>query len=246
MIAKGFKLVGIVSIGGVRWLRVLRMGVAAAVEHAPVLRNLGNVRTVVDVGANSGQFALVAKECFPNARLLSFEPLPAPVEKFKRVFAGEPQVAIHEVAIGPRAGEARIHVSRRADSSSLLPITTLQEQLFPGTAEVGTEPVKVGKLTDFLSGEDIAPPALLKLDVQGFELQALQGCEDLLDRFDWVYVECSFAELYAGQVLADAVVSWLRERGLRVTGVYNVSYDRNGQAMQADFLFARSAIQTEE
>ena len=52
-------------------------------------------------------------------------------------------------------------------------------------------------------------------DEQGFELTALQGCEELLDRFEWVYAECSFIELYEGQALADEVIAWLRERGLR-------------------------------
>ena len=46
-------------------------------------------------------------------------------------------------------------------------------------------------------------------------MTALQGCEELLDRFDWVFVECSFIEPYEGQALADEVIAWLRERGLR-------------------------------
>lgn len=240
LIAKGRKLASIVSIGGVRWLQALRVGVAAAVEHTSVLRNLGNVRTVADIGANSGQFALVAKECFPNARLFAFEPLSDPVGKFERVFAGDPQVVLHKAAIGPQAGEANIYVSRRDDSSSLLPITALQDRLFPGTAEEGTKLVRVGRLEDFLSEDDIEPPALLKLDVQGFELQALQGCEDLLHRFAWVYVECSFYELYAGQAYADTVIAWLREREFQLAGVYNMSRDVVGRAIQGDFLFRRS------
>lgn len=106
-----------------------------------------------------------------------------------------------------------------------------------GTAEIGTQPVRVARLADRLSEEDIEPRALLKLDVQGFELEALAGCEDLLDRFDWIYAECSFVELYAGQAFADEVISWLRERGFALRGVYNMTYDDSGQAIQADFLF---------
>jgi len=58
-----------------------------------------------------------------------------------------------------------------------------------------------------------------------------------LSRFSWVYAECSFIELYAGQALAGEIVSWLRERGFDLAGVYNMSYDRIGRAVQADFLF---------
>jgi len=46
-------------------------------------------------------------------------------------------------------------------------------------------------------------------------------------------------ELYKGQALADEVIAWLRERGFALNGVYNMAYDRNGKAVQADFLFGR-------
>ena len=77
--------------------------------------------------------------------------------------------------------------------------------------------------------------------MQGYELEALRGCGSLLAHFTWVYCECSFLPLYEGQALADEVIAWLRERGLRLVGVYNLAYDRGGQAVQADFLFQRAA-----
>jgi FkbM family methyltransferase len=73
-----------------------------------------------------------------------------------------------EAAVGPQAGEARIHVSARDDSSSLLPITARQSALFPGTAEAGTATIRVARLADEVPAADLAAPALLKLDVQGF------------------------------------------------------------------------------
>jgi hypothetical protein len=100
--------------------------------------------------------------------------------------------------------------------------------------------VKVAPLDEFLTPEQIIEPALLKLDVQGYELEALKGCETLLDRFAYAYVECSFMELYAGQALADEVVGWLQKRGFQLCGVYNMSYDKGGRAVQGDFLFSRA------
>ena len=218
--------------------RLLRHRVAAGVEHARILSGL-DCRTVVDIGANRGQFALVARQCQPHARIISFEPLPAAAAKFRAVFAGDDRVALHEVAIGPAPGNATIHVSRRDDSSSLLTITTTQVALFPGTGEVATATVRVAPLREFIPAADIQAPALIKLDVQGYELEALRGCEDLLDRFAYVYVECSFVELYAGQALADGVNAWLRVRGFKLHGEHNTIHDRGGRAIQADFLFAR-------
>ena len=237
--AKVCKLAGCLVVPA--WRHALRRyRVAAGVEHARVLRNLGAIRTVVDIGANRGQFALAARVCFPEARIVSFEPLGGPAAVYRAVFGRDDHAMLVEAAVGPQSGEAEIHLSARDDSSSLLPITAHQDELFPGTSEAGTAKIRVVRLADVLPAQEVAAPALLKLDVQGFELQALEGSEDVLPQFEWVYVECSFVELYAGQAFADEVIAWLRDRGFRLTGVFNMSYDRAGHAIQADFLFRKS------
>lgn len=237
------KIVKLLNILKVRSWRgaLLHHRVAAGVEHAPVLRNLGPVRMVVDIGANRGQFALAVRHCSKKARIVSFEPLPGPAEQWRAVFASDARAEVVEAAVGQQTGEAEIHVSARDDSSSLLPIAERQDALFPGTAEVGTAKIRVFRLMDALAATEIAAPALLKLDVQGFELQTLIGCEDLLEHFSWVYVECSFVELYAGQALADDIITWLHDRGFRLDGVYNLTYDEKGRAIQGDFLFMNTA-----
>lgn len=217
---------------------LLRHRVAAGAEHRRALGRL-SPRTVVDVGANRGQFALFARHCFPGARIIALEPLPTPAGCFLRLFADDPQVTLHRAALGPQSGDATMHVSGRDDSSSLLPIGEPQRRLFPGTGERSTVTIRRGRLSEFVGREPLERPALLKLDVQGYELEALRGSEDLLGQFEWVYAECSFAELYEGQALAEEVIVWLRERGYRVVTIDNVSRDQHGRAVQADVLFAR-------
>ncbi|MCK5857885.1 MAG: FkbM family methyltransferase [Abyssibacter sp.] len=139
------------------WRTALRrQGVAAGVEHAGVMRNPGPVRTVVDIGANRGQFALVARYCFRDARIVSFEPLTGPAALWRAVFASDGLATLEEAAVGPQAVDAEIHVSARDDSSSLLPIAARQSALFPGTAEAGTATIRVQRLADALPAEDIA------------------------------------------------------------------------------------------
>lgn len=213
--------------------------VLAGAEHRNVLTR--DLKMVVDIGANRGQFALAARRWSPQARVVSFEPLAGPADIFCREFEGDNQVVLHRTAIGPTSMKHQMHISARDDSSSLLPISSAQTAMFPGTGEVAITEVRVGPLNEFVVAEDVSAPAILKLDVQGFELDALRGCESLLHRFAWVYVECSFAELYEGQALAHEVIDWLHERGFVLSGVYNISYDREGKAVQADFLFERSS-----
>ena len=232
------KLVVILASGQGLWIRALSRGVPAGVEHRSVLGAM-NCRTVVDIGANRGQFALAARRRWPTARVISFEPLEKPASMFRRVFKRDDLVVLHEVAIGPSDEFGTMHLSRQDDSSSLLAITSLQDTVFPGTDEVGTVRVRVAPLAAFLDGDSIVEPALLKIDVQGYELEVLRGCEPLLARFDRIYCECSFVELYEGQALAGAVIQWLAERGCTLTGVFNTAYDGGGRAIQADFLFER-------
>ena len=218
---------------------LLRHRVAAGVEHLGVLKQLPEVATVVDVGANRGQFALAVSAVLPSATVESFEPLPAPAEVFRGLFSSAPNVRLHPFAIGPKRETTLIHISARDDSSSLLPISERQSELFAGTQETGQLRIEAGPLDAFLEREQIKSPALLKIDVQGFELQTLRGCESMLDRFSRIYVECSFVELYGGQAFAGEVIAWLRERHFELHGVFNMSYDSLGCAVQADFLFNR-------
>lgn len=232
------KLIAILRVAPYR-AALLRHWVAAAVEHGEALGVL-TLRTVVDVGANRGQFALFALHTFPAARIVSLEPLSVPAARFRRVFAKERRVTLHHAALGPETGQSTMHVSGHDDSSSLLPITDTQGRLFRGTNEVRTETVRTAPLSEFLDGDSIEEPALLKLDVQGYELEALRACGELLDKFTYVAAEGSFIELYEGQVLADDLVAWLRERGYQLVRSYGGISDEHGQPIQADMLFKRS------
>ena len=64
-------------------MRALVKGSAAGTEHGLVLQGI-NSNFIVDVGANRGQFALVARKVFPKARILSFEPLAEPIQTLRK------------------------------------------------------------------------------------------------------------------------------------------------------------------
>lgn len=221
------------------YLAALSKKVAAAIEHEAILKTI-NYSSVVDIGANKGQFSLVAKTVAPQTLILAFEPLSAPVSRFKCIFHNTQDINVYQFAISNSEGSSIIHVSQKEDSSSLLPIGKLQNQIFPGTKESHTETITTKCLDSVLTEEQIIMPALLKLDVQGFELNALKGCESLLHRFEHIYVECSFVELYEGQSLAHEVIAMLQAKNFKLKGIYNTYYDKNGIAIQADFLFQKN------
>ena len=213
---------------------LVREGVAATVEQSALLQRLA-CRTVVDVGANGGQFALTARRCLPGARIISFEPLPAPARKFRRLFGGDGLTTLHECGAGAESGTASMHVGRHDYSSSLLPYGEMRT-FYPGEKEARTVSVRLARLSDALSGDDLAAPALLKLDVEGYEIEALKGGEQLLSSFSWVLAEGSFVRLYEGQPLAADLIEWLRSKDWHLDGVYDCVY-RRGAAVQANLLF---------
>lgn len=78
--------------------RGLKDGVAMTLEHIPALKNL-KPELVVDVGANKGQFSLLARQLFPQARVIAFEPLSEPAMKFEKVLGGDQQVSLHHLPL---------------------------------------------------------------------------------------------------------------------------------------------------
>lgn len=217
----------------VYWPALVR-GVAPGLEHSDAFIGR-DYRTVIYVGANKGQFAAFAQARWPNARLICFEPLPGPRAKLIAVTTGRAE--IHRVALGEVEGQAVMLVASRADSSSLLPLGETHKRLFR-MDESGQLSVPVRRLDAVIDANDLPRPALLKIDVQGFEYQTLTGAEGLLDAIDAVYVEASFVELYACQKLAADVATLLGDAGFIKTGRFNVCQE-NGQDVQADMLFER-------
>ncbi len=213
------------------WPALMR-GIAPTIEHCTPLESF-NFQTVIDVGANKGQFAYFAFCQWPRASLHCFEPLPGPRARLAALLPK--QTHVHDCALGNSETVTPMHLASREDSSSLLPLARSQKDIFK-MDEIGTVDVPVRRL-DQLVGPHLARPALLKIDVQGFEYEVLEGATGLLSQLDAIYVEASFMELYASQRLADDVVTFLQDHGFTLAGRFNDAHDETGNLIQADLLF---------
>ena len=222
----------------------LRAGVFPSFEHDRVPFGF-DFATVIDAGAARGQFALFALWRFPAAQVICFEPLPDEAGVAINVLPTD-RATVYEVALGAARGKATLHVSAQSDSSSLLPIGSGQVAAFPGTEEVRQLIVPMDTLEPYLSEVHAKRPCLLKIDVQGFELEVLRGTGGALDRVDEVLVETSFVELYPGQPRVEEVIAFLAARGLRLVDISGLARAPTGEAVQADFLFRRTRLPTRE
>jgi FkbM family methyltransferase len=169
--------------------------------------------TIYDIGANIGTWTCLAKSLFPAARVEAFEPLAMHFDGFRRWTAPWPgDIHLHGCALGQTEGSATMHVMDFSDASSLLPATAgcLSEFKIKPAAE---QTVPVIPLDVLVSREKIPRPDLLKLDVQGYELEVLRGAETCLRHARAVLCEVSFQEFYTGQPLFPEVLAFLETRG---------------------------------
>lgn len=223
---------------------LLKYGVVACAEDDEFFESLElkEIHTIIDIGSNRGQFALAARNHFPQATIHCFEPLLEPATILHKVFTKDTNIKIYEVAIGPVNTQSTIHVSGKDYSSSLLPISKLCSEIYPGTEEKELRLIQVCKLEEMITKSQIESPALLKIDVQGYESQTIEGCLSLLPFISFIFIECSFIPLYSGQALAHEIISMLTKNSFILRGVYNVTEDKFGQPIQADFFFSGTNI----
>lgn len=221
-------------VGHLDYWEAVRQGVLPATEHQDSGLTL-NASTVFDVGASRGQFALFARRRWPFATIVCFEPIPEAATKLHEVLGSS--VTLHRTALGAKKGTALLNLSKSDDSSSILPIGR-QASEFPGTGAVGSIAVDVGTLSDYVYAESVRP-VVLKIDVQGYELEVLRGAGEALQHVDEVLCECSFVQLYDGQPVAADITCYLRDHGFRLAHIAAITTSDFGEQLQADFLFRR-------
>lgn len=200
-----------------------------------------DVGTVLDVGANVGQFATLLRKAGYTGRIVSVEPLSGAFAELSRRAGRDDQWSCVHAAIGAETGTATINVSANSFSSSILPMTSNHLTAAPGSEVIGTEEVSMTSVAELVRESRAEPErTLLKVDTQGFEGQVLDSAGDLLQRLAGVQLELSFVELYAGQPLYDDLVERMRSAGLTLWSLETGFSDQSGRLLQVDGLFMRA------
>lgn len=198
-----------------------------------------DIKTIIDVGANTGQFALAAHRSFPSARIYSFEPAPATRAKLNKNVRGIANITVHPEALGERTGTTTFHVTAYSHVSSILSISPENKNPNYEHQRAATIDVAVARLDDLASRLNLVGPVLLKLDVQGYEEQVLKGATETLDKVQWVVLEGSFEELYIGQPLYGKLDEFLRSRGFTLVAPVGFQRGRDGRIIEMDALYRR-------
>jgi FkbM family methyltransferase len=198
------------------------------------------IRTVIDVGANTGQFSSAMAALLPNARIYAFEPLPDCFSRLTRRLVSRADFKAFMVALGDQSSESILWRSSFSESSSLLTMTDLHKEAFPWSARREAQFVTVRTLDSYFPQLRLKSRVLLKIDVQGFEDRVLRGAQQMLQHIDYVLVEVSFHDLYEEQASFDAVYRLLLAQGFYFGGSLDqLSSPTDGTILEADALFLR-------
>jgi FkbM family methyltransferase len=199
-----------------------------------------DINTVIDVGANTGQFASAVHTVLPRAKIYSFEPLPDCYSELSTRMAGVPSFRPFNVALGAETGSITFNQNTFSKSSSVLEMAPLHKQAYPWTAVTAPVTVQMQPLDDFCEELELMPEVLVKIDVQGYEDRVLRGGERVIRTASYVLIEASFQNLYNDQASFSAVYDILRSYGFDYAGgIDHLKSPIDGRVLQEDALFVR-------
>jgi FkbM family methyltransferase len=194
---------------------------------------------VVDVGANEGSFTNAVLDLAPSARVLAIEPAPEPLARLRERFAAKPGVTIVGKAAAAGVGKAALHLTGHDHNSSLHRPRDEMLSLYedPGWGVVGTVEVDTASLDELVPEDERV--SVIKLDVQGGELDVLDGAHGTLERTAAVLMEVTFVSHYEGDADFQRLNQELLDRGFVLTAISEPGRTGSGETTWADACYSR-------
>ena len=194
---------------------------------------------IFDVGAYDGRISKTFFEKFPHSEIHAFEPFPQSFEKLQNMEKLYKKLTIQNCAISDSLGTKDLHVNNFSPTNSLYESNTINayhDNLMKTNTVIS---VKTDTIDNYCSTHKIEKIDILKMDIQGGELDALKGANQLLAQkaINYIYVEVEFIEMYKKQPLFLDIANYLKEHGFILYNLYHPNIDSTGQLMWADALF---------
>lgn len=207
--------------------------IAAFLREVDRFLDRSSVRTIVELGSRDAEVSIALKRAFPQARVFAFECNPAAIELCRRNIAA---AQVEGVTLVPRAIS---DCNGTIDFFAIDPARTITphrdgnigaSSLFQASPDYPHEQyvqnrisVEATTLAQWARENSITGIDLVWMDLQGAELKALQGMEDILRNIKILYTEVEFKQIYIGQPLFPEIDRFMRERGFRLHGQFNRS-----------------------
>jgi FkbM family methyltransferase len=198
---------------------------------------------VFDVGAHEGWFLHSWKDWSPHAEVHAFEPAAEAYEKSRELYGGDSSLVFNNVAVGRKSGtlEFKVFEGSPVSSSFLDPVAETWRAIDYHTGAIVPRAVPVITLDDYTQTCRIRAIHLIKIDVQGYELEVLEGAKETLRITDYVFVEAAIRPLYHGAPRFTHVHDWLDAQGFHLIAM-RAWHRGNLTLVEADMLFRRNEL----
>jgi FkbM family methyltransferase len=198
------------------------------------------VRTVLDIGANIGEYSGIFAELFPDAHIYAFEPLPECFERLQIVAETYGRVTAFKTGLGSEEGSLEFHRSSWLPASSFREMTDLHRTNFPHSADSESIEIPVTTLDKVLTARDLEDNILIKMDVQGYEDEVIKGGLDIIAKAKILIVECSLQTTYENEPMFHGIYGLLTGLGYQYRGSIKQTMRTDDQSfLQADCVFVR-------
>jgi FkbM family methyltransferase len=209
------------------------------------------VTTIFDVGANIGQSVQPYKDLFSESHIYCFEPSEGAFTGLSNAFSEDSTVSLFPLAVSHMSGESSyFHIDGDSKNvlNSLLPFSEKSGEYYKtAQSQKASNSVKTVKLDDFCDERDLKHINILKMDIQGAELMALKGSQNLLSNqtIDLICLEVQFSErYYKDQVLFQEISTFLDQYGYLLYGLYDFHFKENGLLVWGDAIFISSKLES--
>ncbi|WP_298353794.1 FkbM family methyltransferase [Runella sp.] len=200
-----------------------------------------SIKTVVDVGANEGQFALkLMNKNQYKGKIISFEPVSSSFQQLLKNSQQSNNWEVVQSAVGDSTGQVPINISQNSVSSSLRKVNAHTIEAEAGTAIVNTEMVSINTLDNLLKAHPWQNDLWLKVDVQGFEREVLQGAAKILKQARVVQIELAVIPSYEQSPYLEEIITTMRNSGFMLYSIMNGFRNyKTGQMYEMEGFFVR-------
>lgn len=204
------------------------------------------VEWVLDVGANEGVVTTAALLTYPECRVISFEPVKQTYEVLARNVAPfRKRVILYNSALSTQNGTASIHITNAHGANSLEPHSPFHKHFNPHIREIRREEIELVRLDDIAATFPTKKIDILKIDVEGHELQVLEGGEEFIrSSVDVIIIEMSLMRDQSWEQQSIVAIFDLLDRlGFRLINLFDLcrSHDQSMMLVQMDCVFRRKS-----
>lgn len=197
---------------------------------------------IFDIGANEGQFAYDLFNHGFNGKIVSFEPLTSARKKLEILAKKNSKWFVHEqCALGSKNGEIEINISKNSVSSSVLPMEKIHLNAAPNSYYIGKEIVSIKKL-DYIGANYLTSNSniFIKIDVQGYELDVINGASEIIKKTNGIICELSLVPLYKNSHTWNIIVERLEKENFLIWALQPAfSNKQTGQNLALDVIFIK-------